>query len=121
MPSIYKIHPAIGPGNLSVHLATGRGRSRPRKHGASSGSHHRPGYPYGHWPDQRHMLDDGRIHFSGEAEVTVPLGEIRTDDVGRLLVLRGAGTSASPAGNLIGNFWANAGWYDDASDGQANN
>src|SRR4029077_20570175 len=34
-----------------------------------------------------------------------------------LLVLGGYGTSASPAGNTIGSFWGNAGWYDDVSDG----
>ena len=68
-------------------------------------------------PDQRQLFDDGVIHFAGEPVVTVPLGEIRTDDANRLLVLGGHGTAASPAGNLIGGFWANAGWYDDVSDG----
>jgi hypothetical protein len=68
-------------------------------------------------PDQRQLVDTGTIHFSGESVVTVPLGEIRTDDSGRLLVLGGHGAAASPAGNLIGGFWANPGWYDDVSDG----
>jgi hypothetical protein len=57
------------------------------------------------------------IHFAGEAPASVPLGEIRSDDANHLLVLGGYGTSASPAGNTIGSFWGNAGWYDDVSDG----
>jgi hypothetical protein len=68
-------------------------------------------------PDQREPFDSGVIHFAGEAAVTVPLGEIRSDDANHLLVLGGYGTSASPAGNTIGSFWGNAGWYDDVSDG----
>jgi hypothetical protein len=69
-------------------------------------------------PDQRELLDTGAITFAGEPAVTVPLGEIRSDDANHLLVLGGHGTSASPAGNIIGSFWANAGWYDDVSDGK---
>jgi hypothetical protein len=69
-------------------------------------------------PDQRQLLDTGTIRFAGQPTVTVPLGEIRSDDANHLLVLGGHGTSASPAGNFIGNFWANAGWYDDVSDGK---
>ena len=38
--------------------------------------------------------------------MTVPLGEIRSDDAGHLLVLGGHGTSASPAGNAIGELLA---------------
>ncbi|MET9271630.1 LodA/GoxA family CTQ-dependent oxidase [Kribbella sp. NPDC003557] len=68
-------------------------------------------------PDQRELFDTGTIDFSGEPSVTVPLGEIRSDDDNHLLVLGGHGTSASPAGNVIGSFWGNAGWYDDVSDG----
>lgn len=68
-------------------------------------------------PDQRQQLDTGRIHFGGQAAVTVPLGEIRTDDANHLLVLGGRGAADSPAGHVIGGFWSNAGWYDDVSDG----
>lgn len=68
-------------------------------------------------PDQRLLFDNGSIHFSGEPVVTVPLGEIRSDDANHLLVLGGHGTAASPAGNVIGGFWGNEGWYDDVSDG----
>ena len=37
--------------------------------------------------------------------MTVPLGEIRSDDDNRLLVLGGLGNAASPAGTAIGWFW----------------
>ncbi|HYR11878.1 MAG TPA: LodA/GoxA family CTQ-dependent oxidase [Longimicrobium sp.] len=53
----------------------------------------------------------------------VYLGEIRTDEAGRLLFLGGRGVSASPTGTPIyidsdPNSFINAdGWYDDASDG----
>lgn len=54
---------------------------------------------------------------------TVPLGELRTDDDGRLLVLGGFGDSGSPTGapvfdpdNAFG-FNNADGWYDDISDG----
>jgi hypothetical protein len=53
----------------------------------------------------------------------VYLGELRTDEAGRLLFLGGRGVSASPTGTPIfdpadGNSFINAnGWYDDASDG----
>lgn len=53
----------------------------------------------------------------------VPLGEIRTDEAGRLLVLGGLGKSASPEGKPVfdpadPNSFNNAdGWYDDISDG----
>jgi hypothetical protein len=53
----------------------------------------------------------------------VALGEIRTDDAGRLIVLGGIGTSASPSGKPVyvpsdPNSFNNAdGWYDDISDG----
>ncbi len=53
----------------------------------------------------------------------VSLGEIRTDDAGRLLVLGGHGNSGSPQNKPLWNpkepgTFANAdGWYDDVSDG----
>jgi hypothetical protein len=53
----------------------------------------------------------------------VNLGEIRTDEAGRLLFLGGRGVSASPTGTPIyidgdDDSFINAdGWYDDASDG----
>ncbi len=53
----------------------------------------------------------------------VPLGEVRTDDAGRLLVLGGLGVSASPTGTPVydpanpDSFNNANGWYDDISDG----
>ena len=65
-----------------------------------------------------HRFDTGT--FKG---TVVPLGEIRTDDAGRLLVLGGTGKSASPSGAPVynpadPNSFNNADdWYDDTSDG----
>jgi hypothetical protein len=47
----------------------------------------------------------------------VPLGEIRTDKQGRVLVLGGFGQSASPTSKLLTTFANNDGWHDDVSDG----
>ncbi len=52
--------------------------------------------------------------FRGQAVV---LGELRTDALGRLLVLGGYGRSGSPSGNLLTSFANNADWFDDVSDG----
>jgi hypothetical protein len=68
-------------------------------------------------PDQRTQFDNGTITLPGASAVTVPLGEIRTDDDGHLLVLAGFGKSASPTNSTITGFLNNAGWYDDISDG----
>jgi len=63
-------------------------------------------------------------HFEGRFQGTpVYLGELRTDEKGRLLFLGGKGRSASPDNDPIydttdPNAFINAnGWYDDASDG----
>ncbi|WP_276484229.1 LodA/GoxA family CTQ-dependent oxidase [Paraflavitalea pollutisoli] len=48
---------------------------------------------------------------------TVPLGELRTDDQGRLLVFGGDGNSASRDGRPAITFANNDGWHDDVSDG----
>jgi anaerobic selenocysteine-containing dehydrogenase len=48
----------------------------------------------------------------------VNLGDIQTDDDGRLLVLGGFGISRSvPSGTVINNFANNDNWHDDVSDG----
>jgi hypothetical protein len=47
----------------------------------------------------------------------VYLGEIFTDEAGRLLVLGGRGVSASYDGSLALTFANNEGWFDDISDG----
>lgn len=67
--------------------------------------------------DQVKYFDSGEIRFSDAAVTKVALGEMRTDDENHLLVLGGAGTSASPRGDGILGFWGNTGWYDDISDG----
>jgi hypothetical protein len=71
--------------------------SRQRLHGANKGPK---------------RFDDGR--FMDEA---VYLGEIRSDERGRLLVLGGHGKSASCDGTRAITFANNEGWYDDVSDG----
>ncbi|WP_298835210.1 LodA/GoxA family CTQ-dependent oxidase [uncultured Piscinibacter sp.] len=102
----------------TVHLANrkasypGRGNSEPAGDLAID-----PGARSTNGPNQRRLFDTGTIRFSGQGAVAVPLGEMRSDTENRLLVFAGAGHSASPAGNGIGNFWANAGWYDDIADG----
>lgn len=56
--------------------------------------------------------------FNGKFEdVDVYLGEMHTDDKGRLLMLGGHGKSANPAGDPAVTFGNNDGWYDDTSDG----
>jgi hypothetical protein len=62
---------------------------------------------------------NGTYHYSGQV-VEVPLGDASTDAQGRLIVRGGFGFSSSPVGNSIGNFWQNAGWHDDVSDGPVN-
>lgn len=102
----------------SVHLANrkaaypGRGNSEPAADLVID-----PGPRSTSGPNQRLLFDSGSIRFAGQSAVGVALGEIRSDSDNRLLVLAGAGKSASPAGNGIGSFWGNAGWYDDIADG----
>ena len=48
---------------------------------------------------------------------TVYLGELRTDEAGRLIVLGGRGKSASFDGTVAITFANNEGWHDDISDG----
>lgn len=49
--------------------------------------------------------------------VPVPLGEIRMDQAGHLLVLGGFGASSSPHNQPVSTFANNDGWHDDVSDG----
>ena len=64
-------------------------------------------------PNQSAIFDGGA--FLG---IEVPLGEIRTDADGRLLVLGGFGTSAPTDPNRrITNYANNDRWHDDTSDG----
>ncbi len=59
---------------------------------------------------------DGHIRFGGGSPIQVPLGELRTDEKGRL-VLGGDGKSASSTNQPATTFANNDGWYDDVSDG----
>lgn len=63
-------------------------------------------------------------HFDGAfLETPVCLGQLRTDENGRLLVLPGHGKSASPSGSPVydaaepDGFGNGEGWYDDVADG----
>jgi hypothetical protein len=60
----------------------------------------------------QHTFDTGR--FMG---TPVYLGELRTDEAGRLVVLGGRGKSASHTGTRAVTFANNDGWHDDVSDG----
>jgi hypothetical protein len=76
-----------------------------------------------HGPDYR--FDQGFVSFPSAANVAagiagpyqVPLGELRTDDQGRLIVLGGDGKSVSAGNQPAVTFANNDGWYDDVSDG----
>jgi hypothetical protein len=57
-------------------------------------------------------FDDGRF-----MDKPVYLGEIHTDEAGRLIVLGGHGKSASYDGTRAITFANNEGWHDDVSDG----
>jgi hypothetical protein len=61
---------------------------------------------------EEHRFDTGAF-----GAVPVDLGELRTDESGRLIVLGGHGRSASPTGQELGHFADNDGWFDDTSDG----
>ncbi len=64
-------------------------------------------------------LSGAQYHFTGGKfyDKEVPLGEIRTDEAGRLLVFGGDGDSASNTGAQATTFANNDGWHDDVSDG----
>jgi hypothetical protein len=63
--------------------------------------------------------DQTSAAFSGQFfDTKVYLGELRTDDAGRLLFLGGFGIAASPfLGYTLVTYSSNPGWYDDTSDG----
>lgn len=74
------------------------------------------------------MIDPGPRSLGGSNQVaqfdsgqfrgvTVPLGEMRTDRQGRLLVLGGFGNSSSPSNAPLNEFANNDDWHDDVSDG----
>jgi hypothetical protein len=66
-------------------------------------------YPYANYIDQP---------LKPTNEVIETLGELRTDDAGRLLVLGGLGISGTTLDKVeITDYANNDGWYDDTSDG----
>ena len=71
-------------------------------------------------PGQRSVsgIDQSPQPFDGEfMGKPVHLGDIRTDEAGRLVVLGGRGQSASCDGSRAITFANNEGWHDDVSDG----
>ena len=65
--------------------------------------------------DPRFCFDNGRF-----LDITVPLGELKTDEDGRLLVLGGfgaSGTTRPSPFDRIQDIRNNDSWYDDTSDG----
>lgn len=72
---------------------------------------------------KEYAFDTGTFQARLNSPVTVPLGEICTDDVGRLIFLGGWGNSKSPTNAPVfddknGRSFNNANdWYDDTSDG----
>jgi hypothetical protein len=64
--------------------------------------------------------DEENARFDGGRflDIEVPLGEVRTDEAGRLLVLGGTGQSGPAVPGMIAVTFANNDlWYDDTSDG----
>lgn len=66
---------------------------------------------------RQYRFDSGFVRFPDTSPISVYLGELRTDEHGRLLVLGGVGTSASVYNQPPTTFANNEGWYDDTSDG----
>jgi len=101
----WKVFDGIEPSDLSV-----------RNEGESDRASLRitPGPRTLNGPNEKNTFGTGT--FKG---VPVPLGEIRTDAVGCLLVLGGFGKSGSPDDTPLdkNEFANNDGWYDDVSDG----
>jgi hypothetical protein len=62
---------------------------------------------------------EGPVPLDGGAFMGTPvdLGDLRTDEAGRLIVLGGSGCSASYDGRRAITFANNEGWHDDVSDG----
>ncbi|MCF2873104.1 MULTISPECIES: LodA/GoxA family CTQ-dependent oxidase [unclassified Tenacibaculum] len=89
------------------------------------------GVPYGLHPKREKLLiDAGVASISGLNSKSAPLdkgtfmgnnvnlGELRTDNKGRLIVLGGSGLAKSAIpNNPVHHFANNDGWYDDTSDG----
>ncbi|WCT10323.1 LodA/GoxA family CTQ-dependent oxidase [Mucilaginibacter jinjuensis] len=81
-------------------------------------------------PDRNSLIIDGGAQTVSAPNITdgpqfvgqfqgheVYLGEMHTDDKGRLIMLGGHGVSANVDGDIAITFANNEGWYDDISDG----
>lgn len=66
-----------------------------------------------------HSLDDFFLDVgnTGAAQFRVHLGDLLTDQKGRLIVLGGNGKSFSPTGHLLDDTFNNTEWCDDTADG----
>src|SRR5262249_15756695 len=80
-------------------------------------------------PRKKRIIDSGMQSISGPgagpvrlqgtfqathtSPVDVPLGDLRTDDAGRLIVLGGFGKSFSPTGRALQDTFNNDDWCDD--------
>jgi L-Lysine epsilon oxidase N-terminal len=106
----------------TVHLANKKAAVPGRNLGDTKDLTINPGSRSLTGPEQRQIFDTSTIKFSAVSAVVVPLGEIRTDNKGRLVVLGGSGTSGSPLTPRpeLKYFYYTAGWYDDTSDGPIN-
>ena len=111
-------------GELNVPRSRGPTRSRRRNAGLSAGHPEQLIIDSGprriqgvgtnaDGEDRRYHFDQGRF-----LDVNVPLGEVRTDEAGRLIVLGGFGQSGSTLSIPgISSTRNNDFWYDDVSDG----
>ena len=103
----------------TVHLANKKAATR-KQPGTASELEINPGKASVSGTNQHTPVGSGNITFptdSGSRSESVPLGDLRTDEDGRLIVLGGHGDSGSPTGESIQHFSDNPGWYDDVSDG----
>ena len=65
----------------------------------------------------KYIFDSGKFYKGTKYQKNVYLGELQTDEKGRLLVFGGRGHSASYNGKKATTFANNDGWHDDVSDG----
>ncbi len=114
----------------SVHLANKKGfwfsfQQAMDVPGAPSCELHNPNYV---GDRQNLIIDPGVRSVTGANDrqlceggeymgIAVPLGEIRTDKAGRLLVFGGLGESGNVTNQPFSGTAPNPGWYDDISDG----
>lgn len=71
----------------------------------------------GHRSVSEPNIEEGQTFVGQFFKKDVYLGEMRTDNEGRLVMLGGRGVSANVDGNIAVTFANNEGWHDDMSDG----